>query len=402
MERFSSRAKGRTAVALILYRIFKNYVNCCNPEESYTLPPRTPASAHASFHRCPVAGYPWLAVQWDAEENGDLTPYKVLPKSNLKVSWVCERGHKWPAKIYHRADGQGCPYCAGLKPILGKTDLETVAPEIAKQWHPGRNKGRVPSEFTRFSHFDAIWMCDRGHEYPMPIYRRSRGCGCSVCDGKRIVSGVNDLKYLAPNLAKEWDYSKNEVEPNSVALHNHEKFYWLCSKCGHSWRTSPNNRASGKGCPKCSGHVVDPEINSLATMNPLLRNQWDNEKNAPLTAWDVAAYDNRDYYWICENGHSFPASPANRMKGTRCPYCTGKLPVVGVNDFATICPAAAVEWHPTENGDKHPEDYLPNSHDEVYWLCKEGHTWKTSIESRTRGSQCKECNGRREKRRYLI
>jgi hypothetical protein len=236
----------------------------------------------------------------------------------------------------------------------------------------------------------------------MPIYRRSRGCGCSVCDGKRIVSGVNDLKYLAPNLAKEWDYSKNEVEPNSVALHNHEKFYWLCSKCGHSWRTSPNNRASGKGCPKCSGHVVDPEINSLATMNPLLRNQWDNEKNAPLTAWDVAAYDNRNYYWICENGHSFPASPANRMKGTRCPYCTGKLPVVGVNDFATICPAAAVEWHPTENGDKHPEDYLPNSHDEVYWLCKEGHTWKTSIESRTRGSQCKECNGRREKRRYLI
>ena len=197
-------------------------------------------------------------------------------------------------------------------------------------------------------------------------------------------------------------YKNKGIEPSQIALHCNNKYFWRCSRCGHSWKASPNNRAFGTGCPKCSKHVVDPKVNSFAAVNPHLINQWDCEKNKPLTAWDVAAYDNRDYYWICENGHSFPASPANRTKGTRCPYCTGKLPVVGVNDFATVCPVAAAEWHPSENGDKRPEQFLPNSHEEVYWLCEKGHTWKTSIIARTRGAQCKECSKRVKKRSYLM
>ena len=76
---------------------------------------------------------PWLKNQWDEEANGDLKPSNVFPKSNRRVSWICEQGHKWEAKIYHRTDGQDCPYCAGTKPILGKTDLEFLEPEIASQ-----------------------------------------------------------------------------------------------------------------------------------------------------------------------------------------------------------------------------------------------------------------------------
>lgn len=94
-------------------------------------------------------------------------------------------------------------------------------------------------------------------------------------------------------------------------------------------------------------------------VNPQLIDQWDVDKNFPLTAWEVAAYDNRDYYWLCNHGHSFTASPANRTKGTGCPCCQGKLPVVGINDFAKICPTVAREWNPTKNKDNQLEHFFP-------------------------------------------
>ena len=87
--------------------------------------------------------YPWVAEQWDHEKNDALKPSDVFPQSNRRVSWVCDRGHEWETKIYHRTDGQNCPYCAGLKPIVGETDLKTLEPGIAKQWHPKKNEGRL-------------------------------------------------------------------------------------------------------------------------------------------------------------------------------------------------------------------------------------------------------------------
>lgn len=114
-----------------------------------------------------------------------------------------------------------------------------------------------------------------------------------------------------------------------------------------------------------------------------------------MTAWNVAAYDNRDYSWRCKNGHSFSASPANRSKGTDCPYCKGKLPVVGVNDLATICPSVAAEWDIVGNKGLLPEHFLPNSHEEVCWRCNEGHEWAQKIYERTNGSQCPYCKRRK-------
>lgn len=52
-------------------------------------------------------------------------------------------------------------------------------------------------------------------------------------------------------------------------------------------------------------------------------------------------------------------------KGNTCPYCKGKLPVVGVNDFATLCSGVAKEWHPSKNGERFFENFLPNSHEEA-------------------------------------
>jgi len=55
---------------------------------------------------------PHIAKKWDYEKN-TVNITEVTLKSNKKVWWICEYGHKWKAKVYKRAIGRGCPICAG-------------------------------------------------------------------------------------------------------------------------------------------------------------------------------------------------------------------------------------------------------------------------------------------------
>lgn len=348
--------------------------------------------------------YPHLIEEWAFDLNGDMKPSDFFPKSNVKVHWRCGQGHVWPAKIYHRVEGRNCPYCEGQKPVIGQNDFATIHPRMAKQWHPTKNNGHLPEEFLPNSHFDAWWICPKGHEYPSPIYRRSRGCGCSVCNGKRVVPGINDLATLAPNLSREWDYERNgDVTPEMVALHSNTRYHWKCQVCGHSWFVSPNNRSTGTGCPKCANFIVDPNVNSIAARNEALAKQWDMERNAPLTPWDVAAYDNRDYWWKCEKGHSWPASPANRNKGTDCPCCKHKKPIEGENDLASQRPELSKRLHPTKNGKKTAVDYFVDSTQYAWWECDQcGYVFYEQVYVLARQWSCPKCSGTSRRRRRRI
>lgn len=57
--------------------------------------------------------YPELAKQWDAVKNAPLTPADVTPHTHRKVWWKCAQGHEWQTSVHSRAQGIGCPVCAG-------------------------------------------------------------------------------------------------------------------------------------------------------------------------------------------------------------------------------------------------------------------------------------------------
>ena len=65
--------------------------------------------------------------------------------------------------------------------------------------------------------------------------------------------GVDDFETLYPELAKEWDYERNEgVLPSQIKPFTNKKFYWHCFKCEISYFTYPGNRVKGHGCPNCA------------------------------------------------------------------------------------------------------------------------------------------------------
>ena len=78
---------------------------------------------------------PPLAKEWNYEKNNGLTPVDVMSNSGQKVWWMCSLGHEWQASIDHRNKGTDCPYCSGNKVLKGYNDLQTVNPNLAKEWN---------------------------------------------------------------------------------------------------------------------------------------------------------------------------------------------------------------------------------------------------------------------------
>lgn len=71
-------------------------------------------------------------------------------------------------------------------PIEGETDLATLMPEIAEEWNYGRNRGKTPQMFTKYSNQKVWWKCDLGHEWRTAINTRTGlGLGCPECAKNR-------------------------------------------------------------------------------------------------------------------------------------------------------------------------------------------------------------------------
>ena len=202
--------------------------------------------------------YPDLVTEWDYEKNGNLKPDEFSRGSNKRVWWKCSKcGNNYQALVSNRASrNTGCPYCAGKKTIVGKTDIQTLYPNLTKEWNYTKNRDLVPQDFTPGSEKKVWWTCAFGHEYFSTICGRVKGNGCPFCSGRQAITGKNDLLTLRPDIAAEWDYDKNgNKRPEQTTAQSGRKVWWKCSLCGYTWEATPAMRTRQEtGCPNCSKH----------------------------------------------------------------------------------------------------------------------------------------------------
>jgi len=190
-----------------------------------------------------------LAKQWHPTKNGLLFPKDVLPFSNKKVWWVCNKGHEWEAVINKRSNGRNCPYCSN-KIVCFDNCLKTINPEISKQWHPTKNGKLTPLKVTPGVAKKIWWLCEKNHSWLATIRDRIRGYRCPFCSGRRVLP-KKSLSYKNRRISKEWHPVKNgTITPENVLPYSHLKIWWLCKK-GHEWKTAVGNRSKGTNCPEC-------------------------------------------------------------------------------------------------------------------------------------------------------
>jgi len=333
-----------------------------------------------------------LAAQWHPTRNGDVLPTQVTPGSSKRYWWEDKYGHEWESQVNNRANGTGCPYCAGQKVLAGFNDLATKRPDIAIEWHPTGNGDLTPNAITAQANRMIWFQCRDGHEWRSKLSNRTAlGQGCPVCAGQKVLPGLNDMATTSPTLAAQWHPTKNHpLTPRDVFRSTAKRFWWV-DALGHEWEASANERSNGSNCPYCSGQRLMVGFNDLATRMPVIAIEWHPTRNAERTPQMITAMNGTRAWWLCTAGHEWEAIIASRSRGSGCPACSGQIVVPDVNDLARRMPSVAAEWHPTKNGGLTPRTICVYSNRKMWFQCQQGHEWESTVNNRSHGQGCPEC-----------
>lgn len=391
---------------------------------------------------------------YDKNKNIDLSSLKI--GTHRKVWWKCEKGHEWQAIVSNRIKGRGCPYCSGRYAEKGKNDLETLYPSIAKEWDYEKNKLK-PSDYLPKSGKKVWWICPEGHKYYAEIRGRVDNRNCPYCAGKKVLAGYNDLESKFPNLVKEWNYEKNEFQPNEVTVHSNKKVWWKCEK-GHEWQAVIHTRTSGSNCSLCQKerHTSLPEKVIYFYIKKVYKDAIENYKIEWLGKSEIDIYipsiktgiEYDGKFWhqnkkrdiekdkkcfennvrlvrfreintpvlnsssICIDLQDDTMEELERkIKLLFKKYLKCECDINIQKDLINIYKLMELsekekslnnkkydfvkEWNYEKNVPLKPEQFNPSSGKRVWWKCEKGHEWIASINNRKKGSSCPYCAGKK-------
>lgn len=310
--------------------------------------------------------------------------------SNKIVRWKgAECGHEWTAQVNSRRAGNGCPYCANRKTLPGFNSLADLFPDMLSSWDYEKNDVD-PTEIAPGRNAPAHWKCPEcSHGWKTsPNNRTNAGSGCPSC-GHGKVKVTDERWELLTNELSDRNENKDSIRMSSG---NIELVWWKCSAASHEWRAAVANRARGAGCPMCSGFTVVSGETDLATLFPLVAEEWDDSERLASETPPGA-----DYYvqWKCKAaGHTWRASPFARTRMAQgCPHCHG----IGSNSRRVAnVPDLFRWWDADSNAGVDPSTVHATSEEVVAWKCEEAnHHWSERVFARTeRRQECPVCSGR--------
>lgn len=79
--------------------------------------------------------------------------------------------------------------------------------------------------------------------------------------------------------------------------------------------------------------------------------EWDREKNNKLgiDPHKTTSNSSKKAYWICPNKHCYTSKISHRINGSKCPFCSGRYAIKGVDDLETAYPDLLSEWNYDKN-----------------------------------------------------
>lgn len=254
-----------------------------------------------------------LAAEWHPTKNGNLSPTQITAGTSKKVWWMCSEGHEWEAAVSSRCGGIGCPYCSGKRAIAGISDLATVNPKLAAEWHPTKNGDLSPDQVTAGSGKKVWWVCSKcGNEWKAVISNRSQGSNCPLCSHPH--EKKSDRQFL-----EELAANNSKIIPLEPYVDNRTKILVRCGECGYKWKAAPGAILDNPNrCPRCWENrrglslVKSNEefLAELAEVNPFV---------TPLEPYVRSKWKIRCRCEIC--GHEWLVSPNELLRGNGCPCC---------------------------------------------------------------------------------
>lgn len=185
---------------------------------------------------------------------------------------------------------------------------------LKKEWSDKNET--VISDYAGAGYKKVWWKClaGLGHDdYLQPYVPHLMGNSCPVCGyikrrkkvTDRILTTEGSLADAFPELVKDWDYSKNDMNPTNIHARQVLRVNWKCHTCSHQWETLLHSRAGlGTGCPNCwskrrKGIRHKPVKKTFANDFPQLVPLW-SSKNDKLHD-EIKPSSDYPAWWKCEN-----------------------------------------------------------------------------------------------------
>ena len=339
--------------------------------------------------------YPELAKQWHPTKNNKVTPQDVMPRSHKKVWWICNRGHEWKATALNRSNGTGCPYC---HPKTSRLEIRLYC-EFIKLFNEVQWRKKIDgTECDIYLPKYKVGIELDGYPWHKGNEERDKQKGETLLKKGIILFHIrhNKLQQITQTDIFYNSKEKHIATVNRI-LENLLKNIPLSieEKQRINQYLTINQLQNTKEYKKMVSFLPSPiPAKSLAQLFPKLANEWNFEKNKPLNPSMFFPKSHIKMWWKCDYGHEWKASIDNRTAGSGCPYCSGKR-VGKDNNLAVRYPELAKQWHPTKNEKLTPQDVMPGSHKKVWWICNRGHEWKATAHSRSAGTGCPYCAGKR-------
>ena len=340
--------------------------------------------------------YPVLVGEWDAEKNGELTPYDVKPGSSKKVWWKCKIcGHEWNAVIYTRSKGSGCPSCwesrrgkaTSTAPL--EKSLAILFPEVAAEWDYDKNTEADPKCVYPKSNKRVWWKCKRNHEWKATIASRTSGSGCPMCNGENHTSFPEQVLfwYLSRDFGSSVENRHKEIIdgkayeidiflPTLLTGVEYDGLYWHKAK-------SDQDKKKDEVLLKRGIHLLRVrEGTTNHTEGNVIEYNSKNDRDANLS-WAIQSLESA--LGITASGiidvQKHTASILEQYK------------FISLQDSLLVkSPEVAKEWNYEKNGQTAPEMFANSSNHKVWWICSKcGFEWKATIGNRTSGHGCPKC-----------
>ncbi|MFF4829721.1 zinc-ribbon domain-containing protein [Streptomyces sp. NPDC001312] len=358
---------------------------------------------------------PEVAREFHPSRNGASRPEYIALYSNRKFWWICfQCGHEWEAMVCNRTrGGTACPPCGNKKkgrsrsaPKPGKS-LADLHPRIASEWHPSLNGEHTPRNTMPRSGRSIWWRCSQGHEWQATVANRTGGRDCGQCNltgtsmieleiyaelRKVLLGSVTGI--LNGPEAQISLPGQGKVKPDMIFGSIVVEFD------GARWHGMPGARARDAAQTarlEAAGYSVirirEAPLASISTNDVLVPTN-----PSPYAAAAAALKQLRTLGLLPPA--ALPAVDRYVQIGVPCASVEARQLIaerrrLDRQSLEELNPSLAADWHPTRNLPLTPSQVTPQSNRRAWWKCPSGHEWEAVIASRTAGTGCPYCSGRR-------
>ena len=268
--------------------------------------------------------FPEIAKEWHPLKNGELKPEHYTRGSKKKVWWLCPKGHSYETTIKIRTiQKSGCTFCSrqsSVEELRILSELRWVFKEVNNR-HKIDGKEVdifIPSLNIGVEFDGSYWHKDKEEaDLEKNKHLLSRGIKLiRVRQHPLKPLTENDIIVSSKQLIKE---DVNKVLNTITSLIDDDNLNKI-----NEYLDKPSFVNEELFREYQSYFPLPLPEHSLAILHPLISSEWNYEKNFPLTPGDYSYASNYKVWWICPKGHNYDAVIANRTRGTKCPYCSGR------------------------------------------------------------------------------